>query len=216
MEDIRFPGLMRCLLAVCGPCVLGFCWTEVAHAEALWKRHQPEQGLLFYDTQARRVGDLLTVVVREDSNVRNQDNRGLGKKTSAKGLFKFGAKSDGGFSTQASEGELDSELQSNRSFDGKSSFRSQRAFNDRVTVTVIDVLPNGNLVFRGCRKILIEGDQRTLVVTGIVRPFDVAADNTVNSRLVADLHMNYEGHGGEEGFIRQGWLGRTANKVWPF
>ena len=216
MEDIRSLRLLRCLLAVCGLCVLGLCWTESAHAEALWKRHQPEQGLLFYDTQARRVGDLLTVVVREDSNVRNQDNRGLGKKTSEKSLFKFGAKSDGGFSTQASESELDTALESNRSFDGKSSYRSQRAFNDRVTVTVIDVLPNGNLVFRGCRKILIEGDQRTLVVTGIVRPFDVAADNTVNSRLVADLHMNYEGHGGEEGFIRQGWLGRTANKVWPF
>ena len=216
MEDIQFPGLLRRILAAGGLCVLGLCWTEAAHAEALWKRHQPEHGLLFYDTQARRVGDLLTVVVREDSNVRNQDNRGLGKKTSAKGLFKFGAKSDGGFATQSSEGEMDSELQSNRSFDGKSSFRSQRAFDDRVTVTVIDVLPNGNLVFRGCRQIHIEGDQRTLVVTGIVRPFDVSADNTVNSRLVSDLHMNYEGHGGEEGFIRQGWLGRTANKVWPF
>ena len=216
MDDIRFPRLTQRLLVVCAQCMLSFCLTEAAHAEALWKRHQPEQGLLFYDTQARRVGDLLTVVVREDSNVRNQDNRGLGKKTSMKSLLKFGAKTDGGFATQASEGEMDSELESNRSFDGKSSFRSQRAFNDRVTVTVIDVLPNGNLVFRGCRQILIEGDQRTLVVTGIVRPFDVAADNTVNSRLVADLHMNYEGHGGEEGFIRQGWLGRTANKVWPF
>ncbi len=216
MEDIRILRLMRRVLAASGLCVLGMCCTKAAHAEALWKRHQPEQGLLFYDTQARRVGDLLTVVVREDSNVRNQDNRGLGKKSSAKSLFKFGASSDGGFSTQGSESELDSELQSNRSFDGKSSFRSQRAFDDRVTVTVIDVLPNGNLVFRGCRKIHIEGDQRTLVVTGIVRPFDVSADNTVNSRLVSDLHMNYEGHGGEEGFIRQGWLGRTANKVWPF
>jgi flagellar L-ring protein precursor FlgH len=216
MEDIRFPGLMRQILATCGPCVLGLCLTDAAHGEALWKRHQPEQGFLFYDTQARRVGDLLTIVVREDSNVKNQDNRGLGKKTSMMSLFKFGAKSDGGFATQTSEGELDTELQSNRSFDGKSSFRSQRAFSDRVTVTVIDVLPNGNLVFRGCRQIHIEGDQRTLVVTGIVRPFDVSADNTVNSRLVADLHMNYEGHGAEEGFIRQGWLGRTANKVWPF
>lgn len=216
MEGTRFVKLKRNILAVCSPCVLALCLTEPVQAEALWKRQQPEQGLLFYDTQARRVGDLLTVEVREDSNVKNQDNRGLGKKTSAKGLFKFGAKSDGGFSTQASESELDSELQSNRTFDGKSSFRSQRAFNDRVTVTVIDVLPNGNLVFRGCRKIHIEGDQRTLVVTGVVRPQDVSPDNTVNSRLVADLHMNYEGHGGEEGFIRQGWLGRAANKVWPF
>ncbi len=216
MEDIKYLGLLRCLLAVCGPFVLGLWGAEAAHAESLWKRHQPEQGLLFYDTQARRVGDLLTVVVREDSNVRNQDNRGLGKKTSMKSLLKFGAKSDGGFATQASEGEMDSALESNRNFDGKSSFRSQRAFDDRVTVTVIDVLPNGNLVFRGCRKILIEGDQRTLVVTGIVRPFDVSADNTVNSRLVSDLHMNYEGDGAEEGFIRQGWLGRSANKVWPF
>jgi flagellar L-ring protein FlgH len=216
MEDIHFSRLLRCLLAACGPCVLGLGWTEVVHAEALWKRHQPQQGLLFYDTQARQVGDLLTVVIREDSNVRNQDNRGLGKKTSMKSLLKFGAKSDGGFATQASEGEVDTELESNRSFDGKSSFRSQRAFDDRVTVTVIDVLPNGNLVFRGCRTIHIEGDLRTLVVTGIVRPFDVSADNTVNSRLVADLRMDYEGQGGEEGFIRQGWLGRTANKIWPF
>ena len=216
MEDIRFPGLMRGILAACGPCVLGLCITEAARAEALWERHQPEQGFLFYDTQARLVGDLLTVVVREDSNVKNQDNRGLGKKTSMKSLLKFGAKSDGGFATQASSGEVDSELQSDRNFDGKSSFRSQRAFNDRVTVTVIDVLPNGNLVFRGCRQIFIEGDQRTLVVTGIVRPFDVAPDNSVNTRLVSDLHMNYEGQGGEQGFIRQGWMGRAANKVWPF
>lgn len=216
MEDIRFSKLVRHLLVVCGPCVLGICGTDAAHAEALWERRQPEQGLLFYDTQARRVGDLLTVVVREDSNVKNQDNRGLGKKTSVKSLFNLGAKSDGGLATQASAAELDAELQSNRSFDGKSSFRSQRAFNDRVTVTVIDVLPNGNLVFRGCRDILIEGDQRRLVVTGVVRSFDVSADNTVNSRLVADLHMNYEGQGAEEGFIRQGWLGRKANRVWPF
>ena len=216
MEDIRIPRLMRRILAACGPCVLGFCLTEAAHAESLWKRHQPAQGLLFYDTQARHVGDLLTVVVREASNVKNQDNRGLGKKTSMKSLFKFKAKSSGGFAAQASDSELDSALESDRNFDGKSSFRSQRAFDDRVTVTVIDVLPNGNLVFRGCRQILIEGDQRTLVMTGIVRALDVSPDNTVNSRLVSDLHMNYEGHGGEEGFIRQGWLGRTANKVWPF
>lgn len=216
MEDQTALRVGQRLLAVCGTLLLGVCWSDSAHAEALWKRHQPGQGLLFYDTQARQVGDLLTVVVREDSNVSNQDNRGLGKKTSIKSLFKFGAKADGGFPSQASNSELDSSLESDRNFDGKSSFRSQRAFADRVTVTVIDVLPNGNLVFRGCRKIHIEGDERTLVVTGIVRQFDVSPDNTVNSRLVSDLHMRYEGQGGEEGFIRQGWLGRTANKVWPF
>lgn len=216
MEEIHFSGLQRRLVVVCSTYVLSFCMAEAVHAEAIWKRHQPESGMLFYDTQARHVGDLLTVVVREDSNVSNQDNRGLGKKTSLKSLFKFGAKADGGFSSQASNSELDTSLESDRNFDGKSSFRSQRAFADRVTVTVIDVLPNGNLVFRGCRKIHIEGDDRTLVVTGIVRAFDVSPDNTVNSRLVSDLQMKYEGRGAEESFIRQGWLGRTANKVWPF
>ncbi len=216
MKAIRLRRLMPSMLAICGPCVLGVCMAKSALAEALWARHKPEQGMLFYDMQARRVGDLLTIVVREDSNIKNQDNRGLGKKTSLKSLFKIGAKSDGGFATQSSEGELDTDLESNRSFDGKSSFRSQRAFTDRVTVTIIDVLPNGNLVFRGCREILIEGDQRTLVVTGIVRSYDVSPDNTVSSRLVANLQMNYEGQGTEQGFIRQGWLGRKANKIWPF
>ncbi len=99
------------------------------------------------------------------------------------------------------------------------SIASSRVRRKRVisgTVTVTDVLPNGNLILRGTREITIQGDNRTLIVTEVVRAYDISPDNTVNSRLVSDLRMFYDGKGAEQAFTKQGWLGRIGNKVWPF
>lgn len=185
-------------------------------AQDLWEHRSPTYGFLFYDTQARQVGDLLTIVVREDSSVQNNDNRGMKKQTGLKSAFSFAGKADGGFAEQASSAAMDESLTSDRSMSGSASFRSQRAFTDRMTVTVTDVLPNGNLILRGTREITIQGDNRTLIVTGVVRAYDIGPDNTINSRLVSDLRMFYDGKGAEQAFTRQGWLGRIGNKVWPF
>lgn len=187
-----------------------------AFGQDLWEHRSPTYGFLFYDTQARQVGDSLTIVVREDSSVQNNDNRGMKKQTGLKSAFSFAGKADGGFATQDSSASMDEALTSDRSLTGSASFRSQRAFTDRMTVTVTDVLPNGNLIVRGTREITIQGDNRTLIVTGIVRAYDVGPDNTVNSRLVADLRMLYDGKGAEQAFTRQGWMGRIGNKIWPF
>ncbi len=187
-----------------------------AMAQDLWEHRSPTHAFLFYDTQARQVGDLLTIVVREDSSVQNNDNRGMKKQTGLKSAFSFAGEADGGFATQDSNASFDESLTSDRSMSGSATFRSQRAFTDRMTVTVTDVLPNGNLIVRGTREITIQGDNRTLIVTGIVRTYDVSPDNTVNSRLISDLRMFYDGKGAEQAFTKQGWLGRIGNKVWPF
>lgn len=185
-------------------------------AQDLWEHRSPTYAFLFYDTQARQVGDLLTMVVREDSSVQNNDNRGLKKQTGLKSAFSFAGAADGGFATQDSSASMDESLTSDRSMSGSATFRSQRAFTDRMTVTVTDVLPNGNLIVRGTREITIQGDNRTLIVTGVVRSYDVTPDNTINSRLVSDLRMFYDGRGAEQAFTKQSWLGRIGNKVWPF
>ncbi len=80
----------------------------------------------------------------------------------------------------------------------------------------MDVLPNGNMLLAGRRTLSIAGEQRNLIILGMVRPIDLGSDNKVNSRYVADLRTVYEGDGPSRQFVRQGWLGRAANKVWPF
>lgn len=185
-------------------------------AESLWKKRNPDHAFLFVDSKARRVGDLLTVVVTEDTDVNSQEGRGMGKSTSAGNQFNFDSEAGGGFGAQAANAALSISNESNRNFDGEASFRSTQAFTDRMTVTVMDVLPNGNLVISGQRRVRVAGDERTLILSGVVRAVDIGPDNLVNSRYIAEQRLLYESAGPGQRFTRQGWLGRMTNVVWPF
>jgi len=140
----------------------------------------------------------------------------LKKETDASSKFSLSHSAAGIFGN--STGDLTESMgaDSKRDFSGNSAFESARQFSDRITVAVIDVLPNGNLVIAGRRRVAVEGDDRVLAISGLVRPVDVSADNTVQSRYVDHLDISYEGQGAESRFVNQGWLGRVTNKLWPF
>jgi flagellar L-ring protein FlgH len=184
------------------------------HAESLWKKRTPEHAFLFVDSKARRVGDLLTVIVSQDTDVNSQEGRGMGKSSEAKTAFSLDSEAGGG--EQAANAALDFRNNASRKFNGNSSFTSNQAFTDRMTVAVLDVLPNGNMVISGQRRVRVAGDERTLVITGMVRAIDIGPDNTIVSRHISELRLLYESAGPEQRFTRQGWLGRATNKVWPF
>jgi flagellar L-ring protein precursor FlgH len=105
---------------------------------------------------------------------------------------------------------------SDRNFDGQSQYSVAQDFSDRITVQVLDILPNGNLVLGGRRQRLVAGELRTLVISGTVRYFDVSPNNTVSSQHVSQFKICYEGDGPESSFSNQGWGGRLLNKIWPF
>lgn len=187
-----------------------------ASADSLWQRRSPARANLFHDTLAHRVGDVLTITISESTQVTNREDNSMSKSTDAGGTFSLDTSSGGGFGSHAASADFDSSTSSNREFEGNANYRDSRVFNDQITVTVIDVLPNGNLVVSGRRCLTIAGEQRTLVVSGVVRPFDITPTNSVSSRLVADFRSVYDGTGAERSFTKQGWLGRTANRIWPF
>lgn len=187
-----------------------------AMADSLWKKRDPQRAYLFYDSRARNVGDLLTLIISEASEVENSENRSLDKNSSNGVSGDYAAGSSGGLATQAANASLDFASSAKRAFSGKANYRDSREYTDHITVTVVDVLPNGNLVISGRRCLSIAGEQRTLVVSGVVRPIDLGPDNKISSRYVADLKTVYEGEGTSKKFTRQGWLSRAANKVWPF
>lgn len=190
--------------------------STATQAESLWKKRKPRYAYLFTDSKASRVGDLLTIVVVQATNVNSSEDRALAKSSQAGATMNIDTEAGGGFGVQAANAGLNFAKNSNRGFDGESSFSSNQAFTDRMTVSVVDVLPNGNLVVSGHRKVRLVGDERSLTLTGMIRDIDVGPDNTVDSRLISDLRLQYETVGPSRKFIKQGWLGRATNVVWPF
>lgn len=207
----RYYILSAILLMACSPQL-----ESSASAESLWKRRNPRYSHLFVDPKARDVGDLLTIVVTQNTNVNSMEDRELSKATQAGANVNIDTEAGGGFGAQAANAALNFGASSNRDFEGESSFRSNQAFADRMTVTVVDVLPNGNMVISGQRRVRLVGDERSLTLTGMIRRIDIGPDNTVDSRLISDLRLQYETVGTARKFIRQGWLGRATNVVWPF
>ncbi len=187
-----------------------------ARAQSLWPSHQPRHSFLFQDTRARRVGDQLTVLINENTGVANQDRRSMNKHSNANSAFGLGFGASGLFGRSGGALSQDSAADSERGFSGDASFSTERAFSDRITVSVVDVLPNGDLVINGQRHVGVERDNRSLSISGRVRYLDVGLDNTVQSRKILDLDISYQSHGPETRFVNQGWLGRIGNWVWPF
>ena len=187
-----------------------------AHGDSLWRRRRPQNAYVFQDSRARRTGDLLTIIINESTEVDNSENKALKKSSDANAVIDLSGSSAGGFGTGSADYNLDLGGNSSRNFSGKASYRNSREFADRITVTVVDVSPNGNLSIQGNRTIQIAGEVRRLTISGVVRPVDIGPDNTISSRFVANMYTEYEDQGQERAFSRQGWLGRALNFSWPF
>src|SRR4029077_12640692 len=132
--------------------------------------------------------------INETTNNNETEKRALSKSNSANAGFSLS--SGAAFSGNNS---------SARNFSGNSQLTTGRTFTDQLTVCVVDVLPNGNLVVEGYRSRVINGELRELRITGIVRPIDISLQNVVQSPSVGNFRISYVGRGPESNFINQGW-----------
>lgn len=185
-------------------------------ADSIWDRRDQRSGYLYMDNKARRVGDLLTVSVNENTGATNKEERNLKKDTAASAKLNLAASGNAGGAGRSASGQMNGSNSSDRTFQGSADFASERQLLDQMTVTVVDILPNGNLVIEGYRRRLVQNEMRLLRVSGVVRPNDIEIPNFVESRFIANFNVSYEGSGVESKFTNQGWLGRIGNKVWPY
>ncbi|MCJ7777242.1 MAG: flagellar basal body L-ring protein FlgH [Sedimentisphaerales bacterium] len=182
-------------------------------AGSIWAKREKNLKDLYADDVARSIGDVLTIKITEDSKVDNKAKRDLKKKTERSSNFNGELNIDHilpkmpGFTMDA---------ESNNELSSKADYKDERSFVDRVTVVVIDVLPNRNLVVLGTRSRNIAGDIQAIEVSGVVRPSDIAFDNTVKSEQVANFRIVTGNNGISEPYTRPGWLGRIFDILWPF
>lgn len=203
-------GALAATTALAGPALAG----------SLWAKGSARTRAIVTDDTARNVGDVLTIIIAEQSKIENETNRNAEKKTSRD------AKMSGKVSfnnVAGSVGEhifdfpdVDYASSSGSKFDGKSNYDTDRSMSDQITVTVQDVQPNGNLVVLGTRTREVAGDTQVIQVSGIVRPSDINFANTVTSDRVADFHIVHKTSGMENSYTKPGWLTRIANALNPF
>jgi flagellar L-ring protein precursor FlgH len=167
------------------------------------------------DKTARRVGDLLTIVISETQNVRNEEKTDLSKQSTLNyALLNFDV-APGAFDPLPSiaTSKVDD-------FVGDAKVEKKRNFTARLTAIVMDTLPNGNLVVQGRREIRIDGETKVIEFSGVVRRYDVKRDNTVESELVADARVSFSGTGTVTRTVNRyglsGWLHTALDWLWPF
>ncbi len=185
-------------------------------AETPSQRRLGRRAFLFFDQPVYDIGDHLTILINQSTIVDNSEEKRLSKQAKASNSFSFDSETAGGFNEQAASASLDVSNDAKRSFDGEAESTIDNRFTDRVTVTVREVLPNGNLRVSGDRKIKVDGNDRHLLISGVVRQQDISPGGTIRSEYLASANIQYVGLGEHQAFARQGWLGRTWNRLWPF
>lgn len=193
---------------------------SVAMGDSIWARSLHAPRALYSDDTARRAGDTLTVVIDERSVIDNQTDRSMDKSSSRKGTIKsnldlLDAMNDA-TGKLFSLTDLDLDMKAETKFKGNADYGSDRKVKDQITVTVSDVLPNGNLVVVGSRDRYIAGDRQIVQISGIVRPSDITFSNTVQSDLVSDFKIVVKTVGQENRFTNPGWADRILNFLNPF
>lgn len=180
-------------------------------AETAGSIYMASRGLnLFLDRRARQVGDSITVTLLEQTDASKQSSTSTAKEQSNSvpgvTLFGRGVTKDG-------VPILETSIDADQEFSGQGSSSQSNSLTGSITVTVGEVLPNGNLLVRGEKWVTINQGEEFIRVTGVVRPEDIGADNSVPSFKLADARITYSGKGAIADANRMGWLGRFFQSV---
>jgi flagellar L-ring protein precursor FlgH len=190
--------------------VIALFSTDCSHAASIWAKRGKNMKDLYADDVARQIGDILTIKVTENSTVDNKAKRDLKKETDRSTTF------NGEVGNLADLGEFGMSAGSGNELTSKADYKDERKFTDNITVVVVDILPNNNLVVMGNRQRNIAGDIQTIEISGIVRPSDIEFDNTVKSEQVADFRLLTKNEGVADPYTKPGWLGAIFDLIWPF
>jgi flagellar L-ring protein FlgH len=182
---------------------------------SLWSEGTPG---LFEDTRARRLGDVVTVVISESSDASDEAATSASEQSShAFGVSSF-------FSAmkrlQQDNPNLDPAklIEAMRQSDFSGSGGTSRKGKLRATLTarVKRVLPNGDLYVEGHKVLMINSEESHFYMSGVARPVDINTENAVASSVLADVQIEYTGRGMISDSQEPGWFSRFLDALWPF
>nr|WP_086941127.1 flagellar basal body L-ring protein FlgH [Thaumasiovibrio occultus] len=162
---------------------------------------------LYDDRRPRGLGDIVTVMLEENTQANKSATADLGKSTD----LSMDPLSMGGQEVTIGDYNMSYAVSNDNSFSGSSSAKQSNSFSGTISVEVIDMLPNGNLMIRGERWLTLNTGDEYIRLSGTIRPDDIAPDNTIASTRISNARIQYSGTGEFQDTQEQGWLARFFN-----
>jgi len=165
---------------------------------------------LFDDTVAKRIGDIINVRLNESTISRKSASTNIQKDTENKmsGSIALGKEIVG---LSNAGGDITS-LSNESEFSGSAGSDQSNSLQGNIAVTIAEVLPNGSFVVRGEKWMRLNQGDEFIRITGLIRPVDIDASNSIDSTKIANARITYGGTGAIADSNRIGWLARFFNK----
>lgn len=182
---------------------------------SLWSKRNTS---IFADHKAQNIGDIVTVTISEKASASKEATTTSGKESNwSAGIQNF-------FGIEKADIITDSNLDLanlinatvKNSFDGEGKTVRTDNLSASLTTQVVGKYPNGNLKIRGGKEVTVNNEIQVIYITGIVRPVDITAANTIDSEKILNARISYTGKGVISDKQEPGWLTRGIDYVWPF
>ena len=166
---------------------------------------------IYSDSKAHRIGDIISVILEESTQANKNAKTELKKENSTELDPVVGL---GGGNVTLNGQSLQFGINQNSSFKGDSKADQGNSLTGNISVHVLKVLPNGNLMIRGEKWITLNNGDEYIRLTGIIRSKDINSNNTILSTKVANARIQYAGTGSFADANEQGWLTKFFNSSW--
>lgn len=168
---------------------------------------------LFSDNKAMNVNDIVTIIIKEDASQSSKASKSTNKSTNTNlnaGVFagllsKLNKNTDIGFNTKNTS-----------DFSGSGQASRNEKFQTTISARVIKVLANGNYFIEGKKQLLINGEKQIVQISGVIRPYDISGQNTIESKYIADAKILYSTQGEIDKATKKPWGTKAVETIWPF
>jgi flagellar L-ring protein precursor FlgH len=184
---------------------------------SIW-RGEDDKSMIFIDTKARYVNDIVTIIVAEAAQGGNKASTATSRDSSSNASIDafLGIENSITNNNSSMGGQIAIGGKSANALKGSGDTSRNNTLIARISARVIRVLDNGNLVIEGRRQVTVNAEDQYLIIGGIVRPQDITAENTIASQYLSDARIVYTGEGVINDKMRPGWMTRVIDWVWPF
>ena len=160
-----------------------------------------------------QIGDLITVILNESTQAARSQGTDISRDASNTAIPSGASTMVGKIKPELSGINLNAAKTTST---GKGTADQKASLSGSVTVTVIEILANGNLVVRGEKKLGLSEGTEVIQVSGVIRPQDVGPNGTVQSLRLANAQISYRGTGDLAIASKPGWGTTGLMKFWPF
>lgn len=180
---------------------------------------------LFADKKDLQMGDIIQIVINEDLTSKTDSKRELtSDRNNNLGGGMFAAIDGGdiggvvGSATNSVNRNLGMNFNTKSSTSDKGKVKTQVSEKFQTTISAIieETYQNGNYFIKGKKEVLLDEQKQTIIISGIIRPYDITSDNSINSSQMADLKILYEKDGAEADILDTPWGTRLLRSIWPF